>query len=293
LPDQILNGSYTLTEINSTKNSKIAVVIIARNEENFIRKIIDNLKIQDLTPYRIIVVNDGSTDKTGEILSNIENVEIINREKRYEDFLAKKDLAITINSGLEKLQNDEECDFVMISGADLIFQKNYLSSITERMRTNPKIAISSGVIEGEFSIEPRGAGRVVRYDFWKKIGLKYPVNYGYEGYLLWKAKSMDYEIESFSDLVMQSQRKTGSGYNPKLYYYYGIGLKALGYTHLYTIGRAILMARKKPKGAYYLLSGFFSDYNELYESDLRDFVRKNLNDDPTKKFQRFINILKH
>jgi len=53
------------------------------------------------------------------------------------------------------------------------------------------------------------------------------------------------------------------------------------------------MARKKPKGAYYLLSGFFSDYNELYESDLRDFVRKNLNDDPTKKFQRFINILKH
>ena len=282
-----------MTKVSSSKNAKIAVIIIARNEENFIGKTIENLKNQELSPYRILVVNDGSTDKTGEILSNFENVEIINREKRDEDFLAKKDLATTINCGLEKLENDHDCEFVMISGADLIFPKNYLYSITERMRSNPKIAISSGVIEGEFSIEPRGAGRVVRYDFWKKIELKYPVNYGYEGYLLWKAKSMDYEIKSFRDLVMQSQRKTGSRYNPKLYYYYGIGLKALGYATFYVLGRAVLMARKKPKGAFYLLSGFFSDYHDLYESELRDFVRKNLHDDPTKKFQRFVGLLRN
>jgi glycosyltransferase involved in cell wall biosynthesis len=282
-----------MTEEKSSNNAKVAVIIIARNEENFIGKTIENLENQELSPYRIIVVNDGSTDKTGEILSNFENIEIINREKRDQDFLAKKDLATTINSGLEKLESDHDCDFVMISGADLIFQNNYLTSITERMQTNPKIAISSGVIEGEFSIEPRGAGRVVRYDFWKKIELKYPVNYGYEGYLLWKAKSMDYEIESFSDLIMQSQRKTGSRYNPKLYYYYGIGLKALGYATFYTVGRAILLARKKPKGAFYLLYGFFSDYHDLYESELRDFVRKNLHDDPTKKFQRFVGLLRN
>jgi len=164
-----------MEENDSTKTTKVAVVIIARNEENSIKKTIDCLKMQDLVPYRIIAVNDGSTDKTGEILSTLENIEVINRQRREESYLAKKELANTVNSGLEKLQNDLDCEFIMISGADLIFPKNYLSSIVERMRTEPKIAISSGIIEGEFSIEPRGAGRVIQYDFWKKmIQLKLP-----------------------------------------------------------------------------------------------------------------------
>ena len=158
-------------KLNSKNTAKVAVVIIARNEENSIKKTIDCLKIQNLIPYRIIVINDGSTDKTGEILSQIENVEVINRPRREESYLAKKELANTINFGLEKLKNDHDCNFIMISGADAIYPKDYLSSIVERMRAQPKIAISSGIIEGEFSIEPRGAGRVVRYDFWKKIGL--------------------------------------------------------------------------------------------------------------------------
>ncbi len=195
---------------DSTKTTKVAVVIIARNEENSIKKTIDCLKMQDLVPYRIIAVNDGSTDKTGEILLTLENIEVINRQRREESHLAKKELANTVNCGLEKLQNDLDCEFIMISGADLIFPKNYLSLIVERMRTETKIAISSGMIEGEFSIEPRGAGRVIRYDFWKKIGLKYPVNYGFEAFLLLKAKSLGYEITSFQDLVIVTERKTGS-----------------------------------------------------------------------------------
>jgi len=259
---------------DSTKTTKVAVVIIARNEENSIKKTIDCLKMQDLVPYRIIAVNDGSTDKTGEILSTLENIEVINRQRREESHLAKKELANTVNCGLEKLQNDLDCEFIMISGADLIFPKNYLSLIVERMRTEPKIAISSGIIEGEFSIEPRGAGRVIRYDFWKKIGLKYPVNYGFEAFLLLKAKSLGYEITSFQDLVIVTERKTGTKYNPKLYYYYGLGLKALGYTLPYVLVRAALFAKKKPRGAIYLLKGFFSNYDNLYDSELREYVKK-------------------
>ena len=259
---------------DSTKTTKVAVVIIARNEENSIKKTIDCLKMQDLVPYRIIAVNDGSTDKTGEILLTIENIEVFKRQRREESHLANTELANTVNCGLEKLQNDLDCEFIMISGADLIFPKNYLSSIVERMRTEPKIAISSGMIEGEFSIEPRGAGRVIRYDFWKKIGLKYPVNYGFEAFLLLKAKSLGYEITSFQDLVIDTDRKTGSKYNPKLYYYYGLGLKALGYTLPYVLVRAALFAKKKPRGAIYLLKGFFSNYDDLYDSKLREYVKK-------------------
>jgi len=258
------------------QDTKVSVVIIARNEEKVIEKTITYLKNQELAPFRIIVVNDGSTDKTSEIVSKFDNIELINLEQRKnaESLVAKKELANTINSGLEALKNDTNCEFVVIAGADLLFPKNYLSSIIKRMKDNPKIAISSGVIKGEFSIEPRGGGRVVRYDFWKKIGLQYPVNYGYEAYLLLKAKSLGYEIISFEDLLIETQRKTGSKYNPKLFYYYGLGLKALGYTFPYVVVRAILFAKKNPKGACHLIKGYLSNYDDLYEQELRNYVKK-------------------
>ena len=58
--------------------SKIAVVIVAKNEEKLIAKTLDSLRNQDLKPYRIILVNDGSTDRTEEIVSTYNEVEIIN-----------------------------------------------------------------------------------------------------------------------------------------------------------------------------------------------------------------------
>jgi len=255
-------------------NTKVAVVIPARNEAPRIAKTLDSILNQDLKPYRVIVINDGSSDKTGEIASSFNGVEVVNRSDRTENLVAKKELAKTFNIGLDKLQNDNDCEFILISGADLLLSKNYLSIITKRMKKNPKIAVSSGMIKNEFSSVPRGPGRVVRYDFWKKIGLNYPVNYWFEAYLLLKAESIGFENNVYDDLVLETQRTTGSTYEPKRYYYYGLGLRALGYTIPYAIARILLFAKKKPKGAYYMLKGFFSDYDDLYESDLRDYVKK-------------------
>jgi len=49
---------------------KVAVVISARNEENFIPKTIDSLLAQNLSPELIVVVDDGSTDNTGKIVND-------------------------------------------------------------------------------------------------------------------------------------------------------------------------------------------------------------------------------
>ena len=268
------NYNNQINKNHFSNHSHIATIIIARNEEKTIEKTLSCLLDQILIPYRIIVVNDGSTDKTKEIVSKFHEIEIVNLKKRKENFVARKELANTINAGLELLKNDNKCEFVLKLDADHLLPKNYLSVIVDRMKENPKIAVASGVIEDEYSEEPRGSGRVVRIDFWRKIGLMYPANYGFEGYLLWKAKSMGYEISNYTDLLTQTQRKTGSKYNPKLYYYYGKGLKALGYTGLYALVKVMLFGRKKPKGAIYMLSGFLSKNENLYEPELREFVKK-------------------
>lgn len=279
----------------STANgTKIAVVIIARNEEKFIGKTLENLLTQELLPYRIIVVNDGSTDKTDEITHSFNHVEVVNRKNTGQNLQARKELANTINAGLQKLDDDKNCEFVMVTGADLLLQKNYFSTIISRMKPNPKIAIASGIVEGEYSIEPRGS-RVVRYDFWKKLGLKYPVNYGYEGYLVLKAQSLGYEVVSYSDIITTSQRKTGSSYDAKLYFYYGRALKALGYTVPYTFAKALIFAKKNPRGAFHMLRGFFAEYNQLYEPELREYVRKMQNHKIIhfEYVKRTFNMIKH
>jgi len=281
----------------SKLHAKVAVVIPARNEEPRIGKTLESILNQDLKPYRVIVINDGSSDKTGEIAASFSEVEVINRSDREENLVAKKELAETFNIGLEKLLSDNDCEFILISGADLLIPKNYLSTIVKSMKENPKIVVSSGVIKGEFSIEPRGPGRVVRYEFWKKLGLKYPVNYGFEGYLLWKAKSLNYEIKIFSDVVATTQRKTGSEYPPKLYFYYGLGLKALGYSKLYVFFKLLLFAKRNLKGSYYMYRGFFSEYSNLYEPELRDYVRKTQHENifhlQSNYIPRFFKILRH
>jgi glycosyltransferase involved in cell wall biosynthesis len=254
--------------------SKTAVIIIAKNEEKFISKTIESLINQKQKPFRIIVVDDGSTDQTFEIASKYKEVEIIQRENRKEFLQTKKELAETTNVGLEKLRDDLSCKFVMKLDADIVIPKNYLFEIIQRMEKNPKIAISSGVIAGEHSVTPRGAGRVVRMDFWRKIGLKYPVNYGFEGYLLVKAMSMGYQVKVFNDLVFQTLRKTGSDYDPKLYYYYGLGMKSTGYTLVFAFHRILKFSFKKPLGAYYMLKGFLSNYENLYEDDVRNYTKK-------------------
>ncbi len=252
---------------------KVAVVLNARNEEKHLGKTLEFLQAQQLKPYRIIVVNDGSTDKTGEIASSYD-IEVVERKKRTENFVARKELAETVNAGLEKLDEDTDCDYILLMSAEIHLPKNYLTEVVKRMENNPKLVVAAGVIRNEYTAVPRGPGRVVRYSFWKKLGLRYPVNYWYEGYLLWKAQSLGYEIASFDDIVSETERKTGITYEPKRYYYYGLGLKALGYTTPYALARILIFARKKPKGAYYMIKGFFSDYDDLYESDLRDYVKK-------------------
>jgi len=279
---------------HDNKEKKIAVVLNARNEEKNISKTLESIFHQKLLPYRIIVVNDGSTDKTGEIVSQFNSVELINRPKRQESHLAKKDLAETINVGLRKLHNDKECEFVWLVGADILFPKDYLSKIISRMKENPQIVIASGIMKDEFSIEPRGGGRVVRCDFWRKIGLEYPVNYGWEGYLVWKAQSMGFETTGYPDVVSQTQRQTGKSFDPKRYYYYGLALKALGYTFLYTIMKILLFSTRKPCGAYFMLKGYLSNYDELYESELREYVKKTQHQNMFKPayVKRFFKIFK-
>ncbi len=269
--------------------TNVAVVLNARNEERYLERSLQTIMDQELKPYRVIVINDGSTDNTEQIISKFPTVELINNPCRDQSYLGQKELASVVNQGLRRLHDDEQCQYVWMTGGDITYPKEYNKDITSRMKEDQAV-VASGVVKGEFSVVPRGFGRIVDCSFWKKFGMLYPVNYGWEGYLVLKARMLGCVVKSYPDIVMHTQRPTGTRFDAKRYYYYGLANKALGYTLSYTLLKAIVLSRRQgPMAALFMLKGYLSKYDDLYEEELCRHTRQtqtigNLNFQYVKQF---------
>jgi glycosyltransferase involved in cell wall biosynthesis len=243
----------------------VGVVVKVRDEQDVIEESLLNLLSQTLKPF-VVVVNDGSVDKTGEIASKYADV-VIDLPKHEESWVGRPELARVVNAGLAVLK-ELELDFVMFSDGEAVYPLNYIEEITGRMVNN--IAVASGVAEGETtrSFSPRGCGRLVDADWFRTVGFKYPENYAFEAYLVYKALSQGKKVTVFPDLKFKLRRKTRLF--PKKAYLWGKGMRALNYNVFYALGRAFLYSIRSPKNGFALLKGYFS-YVEKYQ-DIEDFV---------------------
>lgn len=82
------------TEIPETENClKVSVLIPARNEQANIESCLNSILHQDYENFEVIVLNDNSTDRTGEILTDLQKSEpklkVINGKKLPEDWNGK------------------------------------------------------------------------------------------------------------------------------------------------------------------------------------------------------------
>lgn len=109
----------------------LSIIIPAYNVELYIEECIESVLQQDLDNYEIIIVNDGSTDRTAEILGkykNIENIKIINQENQGAG--AARNKGIIYSSG----------EYIMFLDGDDFFVKNNIKLILEKIK-NEKLDI--------------------------------------------------------------------------------------------------------------------------------------------------------
>lgn len=78
---------------------KISIIIPAHNEEKSIRRCLNSCINQSEKADEIILVNDGSTDKTADIASSFKGVKVINFDKGHSAAFAR-------NRGAEKAKGD-------------------------------------------------------------------------------------------------------------------------------------------------------------------------------------------
>jgi glycosyltransferase involved in cell wall biosynthesis len=221
----------------------VECILPARNEEKYLGATFEALCSQTHPIARIIVIDDGSTDSTCAIASNL-GFEIVhaNRPAGNQGWRERGSpkLAELFNTGLEAVS--DSADYVMILGADHVLPEEYLGRVVANMQRD-RVSLASGVIVGEASVTARGSGRVVRVESWKKtIGsLRFPLCYGFESYLAIKMQMKGYKIAVYPEILSYTQRRTGFATN---YLSYGRGMKFLGYTPEYALARGLVAAVK-------------------------------------------------
>ena len=244
------------------------VTVNARDEEEVIEECLKSLRNQTVKTF-LVVVNDGSIDRTGEVASRYADV-VVDLPRHEESWAGKPELARVINAGLDVLKK-EDLAYVMISGADAVYPSNYVEELVSRME-NGGVVLASGVAEGEVSRSwsPRGCGRVIDAEWFRSVGFRYPENYGFEGYLVYKALSQGEKVRVFQDLKFRLLR--GTRLSKEKLYLWGKGMKALSYWWLYVLGRAVLTSFRYPAEGYMMLRGYLTTVSQ-YE-DIKNFVPK-------------------
>lgn len=250
---------------------KYAVVVPARNEEKYIGKTLSAIRIQTVSPDQIIVVDDGSNDRTDEIASEYADIVMRLPDRGY-SVLCTPVLAEVINQGLRRVYKD--ADYVLICGADNVLPENFFEIISQRMKANPRLVVASGRCKGEpyNRNNPRGT-RVVDAHFWRGVnGLLYPLVPGWESWLCFKARQLGYEVRAFRDVVTEPQRPTKAMYvSVGTARSRGESMYALGYDWRYALGRCAITFLKSPRAGCGMFLGWLL-HKGVRRLDIADWV---------------------
>lgn len=115
----------------------------ARNEERFIRKTLDSVVAQSHRPLRYVVVDDGSTDRTAEIVREYASVhpwiELVQRPPHERHNFAGKVHAF--NAGWDRVR-DLEFEILGNLDADLSFDADYLAFLMSKFAENERLGVA-------------------------------------------------------------------------------------------------------------------------------------------------------
>ena len=253
----------------------IGIVIPAYNEAESIATTLHSLLNQTYPPSQIIVVDDGSTDSTAEVVNHIASkypiVQLIQRGEKGEHLPGAK-VVQTFNYGLSYLKEDIEviCKF----DADLIFPDNYLEILNLQYSKNPQLGMFGGFCyigkNGLWVLENltnkdhlRGAVKSYRKACFEAIGgLKMAMGWDTADELL--ARYHGWIVQTDETLHVKHLRPTGAGYKSNARYLQGSVFYRMRYGVLLTLLAAVKLAVKKRRGKLFLdyCKGFYKAKQE-------------------------------
>jgi len=254
------------------ENTTYVLITAARNEEGYIEETMKSIISQTILPEKWVIVSDGSTDRTDDIVKRYEEnydfIQLLHIESNCNRNFASKVYAI--RAGAEQLKGIEY-SFIGNLDADISLELDYYERILARFEGNPKLGIAGGTVYDRNRSQFRkqsaswdsvaGAIQMFRRGCFEEIGGLTPSNVGGEDAIAEvKARVRGWQTRSFSDLKVLHHRRTGTANRNTLGARFNGGIiqYMLGYHWLFVLARSLYKVFERPYllGSILTLLGF-------------------------------------
>lgn len=256
-----------------------ALMTPARNEEDYIENTIKSVIKQTVIPVKWIIISDGSTDKTDEIVNGyaakfdwIELLRMPEREKR--DFGGK---VLALRAAYDLLR-PLHFEIIATLDADITFEEDYFRFLIDKFENNNKLGVAgTPFIEGDFNSfydsssniqHVSGACQVFRRECYEEIGGHPLIRGGGEDWAAVTTSRMKgWETRTFPEKSSQHHRKMGTEGKSLFRARFDQGLEDyyLGGHPVWEIFRSLFQMRKKP----YIIGGCLITLGYLYAFIIR------------------------
>lgn len=258
--------------MSDLKHPRYALITPVRDEQEFIAELIESILAQTLPPTKWIIVDDGSADKTVEIIRSyaghtpsLDILELPRREQRApggEGAIAHALHRLTLT----------DYEYLARFDADLLFESNYIEQILGEFERDPQLGIAGGGLyvrrKGRLELEKvpeyhvRGALKMYRRECFEQIG-GITARIGWDTIDEVYAWTRSWKTRSFFDYRVIHRRPTGEGIRTtRVYWQRG---KAEYYTwshpaHVLAKSCKLAFELRNPVAPLMFLSGFLLSY---------------------------------
>jgi poly-beta-1,6-N-acetyl-D-glucosamine synthase len=198
-----------------------AIVTPARNEAEYIELTIRSMIVQTHLPLRWVIVSDGSTDATDEIVGRYLGahpwIELLRMPERKERHFAGKVHAF--RAGYDRVKN-LPVNVIGNLDADVSFEADHFQFLMSRMAENPQLGVAGAPFrEGDFQYDYRfsnienvwGGCQLFRRECFEAIGGYTPLKGGgIDHVAVLSARQHGWQTRTFSERVCLHHRVMGT-----------------------------------------------------------------------------------
>jgi biofilm PGA synthesis N-glycosyltransferase PgaC len=264
----------------------------ARNEAQFIESTVKSVIAQTVPPVKWVIVSDGSTDGTDEIVSRYLKeytwIELLRMPERAERHFAGKVFAF--DAGYERIK-DLGVDVVGNLDADVTFEPDHFEYLLKMAASDPKLGVFGAPFrEGTFQYDYRftnvenvwGGCQLFRRQCFEEIGGYLPLKGGCIDHVaVLSARMHGWKTRTFTERVCLHHRQMGTALHGGLKAKFRMGLKdhTVGNHPLWELFRVFYQMTRRPFviGGLALGSGYMRAVVERAETplspELVNFVR--------------------
>jgi biofilm PGA synthesis N-glycosyltransferase PgaC len=258
---------------SSLNRGQYVVITPARNEAAFIELTLKSTVAQSVKPLKWVIVSDGSTDETDEIVQRYVPgnswIELVRMPERKERTFAGKIHAF--NAGYEKVKG-LAYDFIASMDGDISFDEDYFSFLLSKLSGDPRLGlVGTPFREGDAMYDYRfvsiehvsGACQLFRRECFEQIGGYVPIKGGGVDHVaVISCRMKGWRTRTFTEKTCSHHRKMGGAKHGPARMKFEIGKLdyALGGHPLWELFRVAYQTTKSPMfiGGLMIFAGYFS-----------------------------------